>query len=650
MRLGADYYPEHWPESRWEEDAVLMQKAGLSVVRLAEFAWSRLEPKEDDFRLEWLEKAMDILGGHGISVVLGTPTAAPPAWLAAKHPEILTVDDRGYRRGIGTRVHRCYSSPELRKRSRAITEAMSAGLGKHEHLIGWQTDNEFSRNDCTCYACTQSWQEWLRQKYATLDALNAAWGTVFWSQEYGEWSEIPALIQPQCGTGSHNPSLILDWRRFQSQSAVAFQREQVEIIRTNSPDRFVTHNFMGFHSSLDYYELAKDLDIVSWDNYPSTGSTGEAHDLMRGLKEKAFWVMEERSGHMGWMTMSSSPRPGEIRLWAWEAIGHGADAVVFFRWRSCLYGTEQYWQGILNHDGVPRRRYREIARTAEEVRTLEKVLDDSTVANDIAVFNDYENIWALEIQPQTDGFSYHGIQQTYMKVLGRLGAGFDVVGPASDFTKYKLVIFPPLYVVSDALAEKIEAYVKGGGVAILSPRSGVKDETNACRTSVLPGPLAAIAGVEVSDYDAIGKDTVDIELRDGTRLCASVWCDVLTTSTAEAIAIYRSRYYRGEVAITVNKAGDGRAYYVGTLPEVSLYTTLLTPLLDELGVERVAGLPEGVGVARRLKEGKPVLFVFNFSEEPKEVALSGSRRDLLSREKEEGVLQLEPFGVRIFAI
>jgi len=650
MRLGVDYYPEHWPESRWEEDARLMQEAGLSVVRLAEFAWSRLEPRENEFNFDWLDRAMSALHRRGICAVLGTPTASPPAWLVEKYPDVLMRDDLGHVLGFGTRLHRCYSSENYRARSRAITEAMARRFGRDDRVIGWQIDNEFDRHDCTCRACAEKWRAWLRSRYGSVDELNRRWGTVFWSQEYGDWSQVPPLAAPQCGTANHNPSLILDWRRFQSENAVSFQREQVEILRRLSPGKFVTHNFMGLHDSLDYYRLAEDLDHVSWDNYPDSGPAGVSHDLTRGLKGRAFWVMEERSGHTGWTYFGGSPRPGELRLWTWEAIGHGADAVLFFRWRSCLYGTEQYWQGILNHDAVPRRRYREIARTGDEVRTLAKVLDGSTVENRVAVFNDYENIWALQIQPHTSGFSYRAVQLAYAKALAALGCGLDVIGPGADLSRYRLVVFPPLYVIRDELARRIAAYVESGGVAILNCRSGVKNEDNVCRTEPLPGPLAELAGLEVADYDAVGGRSVDLEMSDGSRFKTSVWCDVLALKGAEALAMYRSGYYLGEPAMAVNRRGKGRAYYIGTLPEPAFHKWFLGPILDELGVQRVRDLPEGVEVAVRHKEGKPILFVFNFTDEPKLVPLQGGRLDLLSRRREDGELELEPFGVRIYAV
>ncbi len=399
MILGVDFYPEHWPEERWPIDAALMRRAGMTVVRLAEFAWSRLEPREGEFQFAWLDRALDVLAAHGIRAVLGTPTAAPPAWLVEAHRDILPLDDQRRPLEFGARLHRCLANPTFRRYSRAITEAMAAHYANHPNIIGWQTDNELTGNRCFCDVCAERFRQWLQHKYGTLDALNQAWGTAFWSQEYNAWSQLPLPWRTTCGSMAHNPSLLLDYYRFASDITVEFQSEQVAILRKLCPNHFVTHNFMGLHDAINYYDLAKDLDFVSWDNYPSD-SAALPHDVMRGIRRKNFWVMEEKCGHTGWNTMSPIPRPGQVRAWAWQAVGHGADAIVFFRWRSCRGGTEQFWQGILNHDALPGRRYNEIAQLGREFQQIGSAFEGTSVRNDVAILYSYDQIWALQIQPQ----------------------------------------------------------------------------------------------------------------------------------------------------------------------------------------------------------------------------------------------------------
>jgi len=644
--LGVDYYPEHWDEARWPADARLMREAGIGLVRLAEFAWSRLEPGEGDFQFAWLDRALDILGEAGIRAVLGTPTAAPPPWLVEKHPEILPVDDARQPLGFGARLHRCLANPTFRRYSRGITEAMARHYAGHPGVVGWQTDNELSGNRCYCDTCAARFRQWLEARYGTLEALNRAWGTVFWSQEYTAWSQVPLPRRTPCGAAAHNPSLLLDYYRFASDIAVEFHHEQVQIIRKHCPDHFVTHNFMGLHDKVDYRRLARDLDFVSWDNYPRS-SAALAHDVMRGILGKNFWVMEQKCGHTGWNTMSPTPRPGQVRAWAWQAVGHGADAVVFFRWRSCRSGTEQFWQGVLDHDGRPGRRYEEVARLGKELARTGPVLDGTAPRNEVALLHDYEQIWALQVQPQTPGFSFGVWLARYHEGLHRLGVGVDVVGPEADLGRYRLVVCPPLYLLGDALAERLEAYVADGGWLITSARTGVKNEANVARTEPLPGPLAQVLGVTVEDYDAIGEGINVIELHDGTRFKVGLWCDVLRLEGAQRDAWYKGDFYAGRPAISVHNYGKGRAYYLGTLPEERFFRHFLRPIVEELGPRRVGKLPKGVEAACREGEHGRVCVLTNLTPHTQLVRLDDPSEDLFARQIVTEAIELEPFGVRV---
>jgi len=646
MILGVDYYPEHWEEERWPVDAKLMQEAGITVVRLAEFAWSRLEPSEGRFQFDWLDRALDVLSQRAIRAVLGTPTAAPPAWLIEKHRDILPVDELRLPREFGARLHRCLSHPKFREHSRAITEAMATHYADHPAVIGWQTDNELTGNRCYCEHCAQGFRQWLRGKYSSLDALNEAWGTVFWSQEYTAWSQIPLPWRTACGAMAHNPSLLLDYHRFASDTTVAFQREQVEILRKHCPKHFVTHNFMGLHDTVDYYDLAADLDFVSWDNYPSE-SAALPHDVMCGIRRRNFWVMEERSGHTGWNQMSAIPRPGQIRAWAWQAVGHGADAVVFFRWRSCRSGTEQFWQGVLNHDAEPGRRYRELAQLGEELKRFGPELDGTQPRSDVAILYSYEQIWALQVQPQAAGFSYRLWLERYHEGLSRLGVSADVISTSADFSDYKLVICPPLFLLGDELAARLVRYVADGGRLIVSARTGVKDQGNIARTEPLPGPLAGVLGVLVEEYDAIGEGANVIELRDGARFRATIWCDVLRDDGAQVVARYIRDFYARRPAITAHCYGNGKAYYVGTMPEERFYRHFLRGIVEELALPHVPGLPKGVEVARRQGDRGTIMVLTNLSPQTQQVALKDPCEDLHARAIVTRGVTLEPFGVRL---
>jgi len=649
MLVGADYYPEHWPEERWPEDARLMEAAGITLVRLAEFAWSRLEPREGSFEFGWLDRALDVLSARGIKAVLGTPTAAPPAWLVEKHPEVLPLDERRQPLGFGARLHRCLGNPYFRERSRAITEAMARHYAKHPAVVGWQTDNELRANRCYCEGCAERFRQWLREKYGSLEALNETWGTVFWSQEYTSWGQVPLPWRTPRGAMAHNPSLLLDYYRFASETTVEFHREQVEIIRAHCPGHFVTHNMMGLHDTLDYYALARDLDFVSWDNYPAS-TAALPHDLMRGVLGKNFWVMEQKSGHTGWNQMSRSPRPGQLRCWAWQAVGHGADAVVFFRWRSCRFGTEQFWQGILDHDGRPGRRYEEIARFARELRQFADELEGTQPQNQVAVVHSYEQRWALEIQPQAAGFSFRAWLERYHDALRRLGVGADVVSTEADLSPYKLVICPPLYLLSDDLAERLRRYVEGGGHLVLSARSGVKDRDNVARAEPLPGPLAGVAGLTVEDYDALGEGMNAIEVSDGARFKVSTWCDILAPTTAEPVARYLDDYYAGRAAAARNAFGKGRVWYVGTLAEPRFFRHILRRIVADLGIFHIPGLPDGLEVASRRGGNGRILIVTNLTNSDQTLALAHACEDMAARRILAEPLSLGPYGVRLLRI
>ena len=651
MRVGVDYYPEHWPESRWPEDARLMREAGLSVVRLAEFAWCRMEPVEGLYDFGWLERALDVLRAEGIVAVLGTPTATPPAWLHERYPDLYPADARRYRLGFGTRLQRCLGNPIMRDYSRRITEAMARHFGEHPAVIGWQTDNEFEANLCYCDGCAQRFRDWLRARYGTLDALNAAWGTVFWSQEYSGWSQIPLPWEARCGK-AHNPSLQLDWRRFASETSVTFQREQVEILRRHSPGRFVTHNMMGLHDSLDYFDLAADLDFIAWDNYPGGDwnpdwEPGMTHDVMRGVKRRPFWIMEEQSGIPGWDRIGVRPADGQVRTWSWQAVAHGADAVLFFRWRSCLYGTEQYWHGILNHDGQPRRRYREIARFAREASELAPLLDGTQVRAQAAILSSYEQNWALQIQPQVDGLAWWEQSRRYHGALRRQGLAVDVVSLAGGLHGYRLVCAPSWYVLTDEDAARLTDYVRGGGTLLVSPRTGVKDVHNACRPQALPSLLAELAGVEVDDYAPLGRREVKVRAGDGA-FTGSVWADALLPRGGEVIATYADGHFAGEPAIVRNRFGAGTVFTFGVYGEPALYDAVLPAVLDAAGIEPGPRPPEGVDMLWREKPGVRLLFVVNQLATPVAAPAPWALDTLLGPSPADGAIALAPYEVGVY--
>jgi beta-galactosidase len=643
FNFGADYYPEHWPEERWPVDAGLMQAAGFNVVRLAEFAWSRLEPQDGRFDFDWLDRAIEILAAHGMRVILGTPTASAPPWLMQNHPDAFRVLESGLRQTYGNRRNYCPNNPTYHDYTHRITTRMAEHYRDNPHVIGWQTDNEYAQGDrCCCEVCRLEFGRWLKDRYGTLDELNRQWGTVFWSHVYNDWSEIPAPLK----TGmSPNPGLALDYYRFSSDSYVRYQKLVVDILRETCPNHFLTHNFMGFgFGQLNYFDLAHDLDLVAYDIYPRMqwnmapeahpGGNALGHDTMRGLKRKNHWVMEQQSGPGGWEIVSVAPRPGEIRLWAYQSIAHGADGVVFFRWRTALFGTEEYWHGILDHHAVPGRRYEEVKRMGHElIQAGERILGSETKAP-VAFLNDYDARWAFQIQANNPQFDYSRHFQQVYDAFHRAHIDIDVVAAMDDLARYRVVVAPALHVVTPEMAGNLKRYVEGGGTLLLTARSGVKNLANDVIAKPLPGLLSEIAGVLVEEYDSYAEG-----MSNPLRFCqpgfedvqanAAIWADVLRPTTAEPLAVYTQDYYAGRAAVTVNQYGAGRVIYVGTLGEAALFDALAGWTLSQAAVQPLLKAPAGVEVTARYQNGTRLLFVLNHTKETQWITLDATYRNLL---------------------
>nr|WP_232483991.1 beta-galactosidase [Burkholderia gladioli] len=550
MKVGVDYYPEHWDREMWEEDAARMQAAGITIVRLAEFAWSRLEPSEGQFDFAWLDDAIATLGRKGIQIVIGTPTATPPNWLVARFPDVLPLDNKRQPVYPGVRLHRCYNSPSLRRYTEIVVERMTVHYAKNPHVIGWQTDNEMIGNDSHSDGAINGFRLWLQNKYGDLKTLNHEWGTVVWSGEYTEWSQVTT---PLGGSPYLNPSYLLDYRRFCSDSVADFNRFQARIIRTNCPGHFITHNLWGYPVVNDYYDLFESMDFASVDYYPSTDLVNDGksriyhgaltHDLTRGIKQQNFWVMEQLSGTPGcWHPMSRMPFPGMVRAYAWQSVSRGADAVVQFRWRTARIGAEQFWHGLHDHHGKPGRRFDEFLQFSEEVRRLSPILDGTAVVNDVAMLFSHEQLNALTIQPQSDGFEYLANFKQIHRAFVRLGIGTDVINWTSDFSKYRLVVAPFLFLENPQVVDRLTRYVRAGGTVILTTRSGVKNMKNVCLASELPGALSNVTGVVVEEYDPVGHDVQSLMLNDAVEVTCSQWCDVLVPTSAQTVAAYSTDF------------------------------------------------------------------------------------------------------------
>lgn len=660
MNFGVCYYPEHWPESRWETDAKLMKEAGVNVVRVGEFAWSKFERHEGRYDFDWLDRSIAILAEAGIRVVLGTPTATPPKWLMDKHPDIYMKDKQGIVRGFGHRRHYCYNNPNYPRYVRGIVTRMAERYGSHPNVVAWQIDNEFGCTDttrCYCDNCANAFRDWLRDKYGHIDELNEAWGTVFWSQIYNgfEQIELPGYtVFPL-----HNPGMELDFRRFSSDAAASFQRMQLDILRELAPGVPITHNLMGMFNEIDGFRLSEPLDFASLDTYPNLMFADKPDprdaalhlDATRGFKDANFWVMEHQSGAPGGDLLFPTPKPGELRKWTYQSVARGADAILYFRWRTCLFGAEQSWHGLLPHDGVPGRRYEEAAATGRELQALWPLLEGSRILADVAIVRSYDNEWAMEIQPQTIGHRYAEHFKTYYRYFYDRRIPVDIVSEHADFGRYKLVVLPHFMMADEGTQERIEAYVAAGGTVVLDVRAGIKRFDNRMEERTFPGAYRTLLGVRVSDYGTLRKgETLRVVDAAGQEGRGTTWYDELVPEGAEPIAWYAEDYVAGKPAATRNAHGAGRAYYFGVGADPRLMASLMEPVIASAGVAPIDGIdvPEDVELACRQTEDRLYTFAINHAAEERVLRLNRPATVVPEGTTALGEYRLPPYGAVVF--
>ena len=668
--MGTCYYPEHWPEKLWREDLQRMLDTGIEVIRIAEFAWSKVEPTEGSYTYEFFDRFLDLAEEMGMKVIFCTPTATPPAWLTEKYPEVLNADIQGNLFRHGMRRHYNYNSPIYRKLCAQITEKFAAHYGSRKCIIGWQIDNELNCEKDLFYSesDTEAFRKFLQKKYGTLDSLNEAWGTVFWNQTYTAWEEI--YVPRYTYSNSVNPHQVLDYIRLISESARSFAKLQSDIIRIYCKQGdFITTNGMFDH--LDNHKLTEEsLDFYTYDSYPDFAygldmydeGEGELRDRKwsRNLSEvrsvsPIFGIMEQQSGACGWTTRleAPTPRPGQITLWTMQSIAHGADYISYFRWRTATMGTEMYWHGILDYSGRDNRRLREIKQVHERMQAISEVAGSLYEAQ-VGILKDYDNNWDAEIDNwhrRVDQISQKSIYAAAQKTHTPLDYIYLTDSlRVTELQKYKVLFYPHATIMSEERAELLEEYVANGGTLVIGCRSGYKDLTGKCVMHKLPGLLAELTGTDIPEYSFIAPDagtvTVDWE---GTTLEAAVFTDFLEAAgeNARVKGTYTSDYYAGTPALICNQFGEGQAWYYGT----AFTEEAAKVFLEKLGVAepyvKLVELPAECEVAVRKKGSDRYFFILNYDKNPTRIDLYKEGINLYTGEIVSGKVELPGYGTLV---
>lgn len=677
MFFGVDYYPEQWvypyggtaenPEGAWENDAKLMARAGINVVRIGEFTWALCEPEEGKYDFDWLRRVMDIMAKYEIKVVLGTPTAAPPLWLAKKFPEILPVDEKGITKHEGTRRAVCLSSDVFWDYSRRIVTAMANALKDHPQLIAWQIDNsiggndtEFSYNEAT----REEWQLWLQAKYKTVERLNDMLGLRFWSQTVTSWDQVP---MPMYTPAPHNPALLLDWYRFSSDTMVQYIKMQADLLHELCPDVPVTVTMRAFMRNYDHFDMADVVDFVSIEsNVAMKTKASELAcdvDMLRSLKKTdirtpdgdcGFWAMEQKAGQVNWQDVNSLVRPGLIRMFTYQLISRGGSGVLYFRWRQPRIGCEKFYGAILPHHREGSDRVlKEVSQVGEELKLLAPAIKDTKVVADVCILYSHDNEWALQQAGQPSKFfSLREHVQLFYNALHDRNIQVDFARPIEDLSQYKIVFAPSLHVLSSAEADRLKLYVQEGGTLVGTFNTGLVNQYHIAPDGGFPNELTDLFGLEVLEFDPIppGEEnhlTFKGAFPTSHLHPAKFWCDIIDPKGCQILATYAKDFYAGKPAVTMNTFGLGKAIYIGTQSHQHFYHDLVGWLRQMCGIIPLLKVPEQVEVSMRQKEGSRIFFLLNHQNSPVRVQFYKPMHDFLTGNTFSGNYDLPPYGVLV---
>ena len=596
LRYGADYNPDQWlhrPDIL-AQDIELMKKANVNVVSLGIFAWATLEPAEGQYNLDWMAKIIDDLYAAGVSVDLATPSGARPAWMARKYPEVLRVNKDRKRILFGERHNHCYTSPVYRQKVKLMNQKLAERFGRHPGVVMWHISNEYG-GECHCELCQQAFRDWLKEKYGTIDALNRAWNAKFWSHDYPDFEAVESPA-PHGENSVHG--LKLDWKRFVSHQTIDFMKWERDCIREIVPEAKVCTNMMYFYDGIDYFDMAKEIDLATWDAYPTwhkptetieqtAMDTGFMHDLIYSVKGQPFWLMENCPGPTNWQPISKGKKPGVNILAGMQTVAHGGDGVLFFQWRQAQGSSEKFHAAMVSHDcREDNRIYMECAELGSMLKELSENIAGTKREKQAAIVYDWSNKWALEDAqgPRNKGLSFKHELLRHYTGLRQNGIDVQMINEDSDISGYKLIVAPMLYMLRDDFSRKLREFVKNGGTLVVTYWSGVVNETDLCYLGDTPYNLTDVLGVRRMEIDAMydGEARRCVSLIDELPETASgsILCEVAALEGAKPLMVYDEDYFAGAPAVTVNTFGEGKAYYVATRFEEEFYKPLYELICD----------------------------------------------------------------------
>ena len=628
---GADYNPEQWLDRPdiLARDIELMKEAHCNVVSMGMFSWSMLEPEEGNYQFEWLESVINNLYDNGIYTFLSTPSGARPHWLAKKYPEVLRVEKNRVRNLFGLRHNHCYTSPAYREKVAQINGELAKRFANHPGVLLWHLSNEYG-GECHCPLCQEAFRNWLKEKYQTLDALNDAWWTTFWSHRYTSWDQIESPA-PHGEMMLHG--LNLDWYRFVSHQTLDFVKWEKDSVKSYNPELPVTINMMYYFYGINYFDTKDLIDIVSWDSYPVWHKAGTTdleigcdtammHDIMRSIKNEPFLLMESTPSMTNWQNVAKLKKPGMHMLSSMQAVAHGSNSVQYFQWRKSRGASEKFHGAVIDHYGKSDTRvFREVSELGQRLEGLTSLTETCNQAQ-VAILFDWDNRWAIDDMqgPRNIGMHYKETVQQHYKAFWKMGIPTDFVDMSCDISKYKVLVAPMMYLLRNGFEQKIKAFVEAGGTLITTYWSGIVNETDLCYLEGTPHGLMDVVGLRSEEIDGLfdgetnsASATTSSWLTQSESYTCSELCDLIIPSTAKTLMTYNEDFYANQPALTVNSFGQGQAYYIATKFEDKFYDDFYAQVLEEVGIQRPIDISFPTGVIVTDREG--YLFIQNFNRE-----------------------------------